>query len=151
MTAATIRVPSKNLRKKPSSRLRSASAAKPFHLQFPRSRVMVERESESLTGSFSLPRQRREAETVFVASLGSDDIRLRRPLFCIVEREDTENFIAECPDVGMFASGDSSEECIENLQDVIATRYRMFSNLGREKLSPAIQRQLDTLEAHMRD
>ena len=53
------------------------------------------------------------------------------------------------PEVNLNASGDTEEEAIANLQDIIAGTYRLLKSLPTKRLGPEPLRQLKFLKSHL--
>jgi len=86
-----------------------------------------------------------------IASLTNDnDIQMRVAISATVEMLEPDNYLACVPKVNLNASGDTADEAIENLMDVIAATYRLYSSLPVAALGPEPSRQWSFLKSHLR-
>lgn len=91
------------------------------------------------------------AESIgIIASLGNGNPRLLQPIPCVARPVD-DGFVASFSAAGMNASGESRAEAIENLKDIIAAKYRVFSSYEPNQLSVSVRRQLRVLQAYLED
>ena len=85
-----------------------------------------------------------------LTSLPDRGLRLVRPIPAVVERLDRDNYVAEAPDADVCASGDTAEEAIRNLEDMVAATFAHFSMVPEERLGRIPARQLRVLKHHIR-
>jgi len=85
-----------------------------------------------------------------LTSLPDPALRLVRPIRAIVERLDSDNYVAEAPDAEVSASGDTADEAIRNLEDMVAATFGHFSMVPRQRLGRIPARQLRVLQHHIR-
>lgn len=85
-----------------------------------------------------------------LTSLPDPDLRLVRPIPAVVERLDSDNYVAEAPDADVSASGDTADEAIRNLEDMVAATFAHFSMVPEERLGRIPARQLRVLQHHIR-
>jgi len=84
-------------------------------------------------------------------TLESDQYRLRKPVLVVVngyaDRPATryDNWVARFPEAGISASGDSAEEAIANLRDIIILKFKAFSSFPASQLGVEPTRQLAVL------
>ena len=72
--------------------------------------------------------------------------RLVQPIAVIVEQTSEKNFVANFAQANVNASGDTIDEAIANLKDIMVAKYEHFSALPRSRLGPAPRRQLAVLK-----
>ena len=84
-----------------------------------------------------------------ISSLPDPSLHVFRSLPAVVKKLGDENFVANAPEVNINASGDTAEEALENLQDVVATVYRLYSSLPPHTLGPEPARQINLLRQHI--
>ncbi len=60
-----------------------------------------------------------------------------------IEHVGENDYLASVPEVNFNASGDTEEEAIDNLRDIITGTYRLLISLPIEKLGPEPLRQLE--------
>ena len=87
---------------------------------------------------------------VILASLPDDDVEIEEPFIITVEHVGEDDYLASVPEVNLNASGDSTDEVIDNLQDIIAGTYRLLMSLPIKKLGPEPLRQWKFLKFHLR-
>ena len=85
-----------------------------------------------------------------ITSLPDPTLRLVLPICAVVERLDSDDYMAEAPDADVYASGDTEDEAIRNLEDMIAATFGHFSTVPQERLGPIPRRQLKVLRRHIR-
>ncbi len=66
-----------------------------------------------------------------------------------IEYVGENDYIASVPEVNFNASGDTEEEAIDNLQDIIAGTYRLLISLPTKRLGPEPLRQLEFLKSYL--
>jgi hypothetical protein len=77
-------------------------------------------------------------------SLHPHQLDVLQPLPVVVTRLGPGNFVASFAPANVNASGDSSEEAVENLKDMIAAKYEYFSRLSN-RLGPMPRKELAVL------
>jgi hypothetical protein len=88
---------------------------------------------------------------VILSSLGHGRPRLQKPMHCVVEPiGNAGNFVASFPEAQLFASGDTKVEAIENLGDIVATKFRIFSSHEPSQLGPVPKKQLAVLRKYIK-
>jgi|SRR3972149_812562 len=89
---------------------------------------------------------------VVLPSLGEGQPRLRKAIVCTIEQVGigNDNYIATFQEANLFASGDTMTEAAENLMDIIASKYQMFSQQP-DKLGDLPKRQLSILRKYIHD
>ncbi len=86
---------------------------------------------------------------VDIDSLPDATLSVTLPIPALVERIDPSNFTAEVSTAGVFASGDTPGEALENLKDMVASTFLHFSSLPPERLGPVPSHQLTILKQHI--
>ena len=85
-----------------------------------------------------------------ITDLPDVDVKIVEPISIEVECVNEDDYLASVPEVNLNASGDTEEEAIANLQDIIAGTYRLLMGLPIKKLGPEPLRQLEFLKSHLR-
>jgi predicted RNase H-like HicB family nuclease len=85
-----------------------------------------------------------------LTSLPDAAFRVVRPIRAVVRRLDDDNYLAEAPDAEVCASGDTADEAIRNLEDMVAATFGHFSMVPKERLGRIPARQLEVLQHHIR-
>lgn len=88
-----------------------------------------------------------------IASLPDTDIQLASSMIAFVKPtvdEGAISYIASIPEANLNSSGNTWDEAIENLQDVIAGTYRLLNRFPKSKLGPEPLRQKAFLRKHIR-
>ena len=86
-----------------------------------------------------------------ITSLGKRAPKLHKPIVVLVRSVDgaSDGFVGSVVGTEIGTSGDTLSETVENLKDIIAAKYRLFSSLPFEKLGPIPRRQLSILRQHI--
>lgn len=83
--------------------------------------------------------------TMCIHSLAPEPHILKQPIPASVRLSD-DAYIASFYDANLAASGDTPEEAVMNLKDVIIAAYETLSELKQEQLDPGPSRQLAVLK-----
>lgn len=83
--------------------------------------------------------------SLVVRSLAPEPYRLLRPLEVSVRREE-DTYIATFYDANLSASGDTPEEAVMNLKDVVVAAHEALSGLNPEQLGPGPAEQIAVLK-----
>lgn len=81
-----------------------------------------------------------------IVSLAPEPYTLKHPIIAIVQ-PDWDQFIATFFDANITAAGDTQNEAIDNLKDVLLSAFRRLSELGEEKLGPGPRKQYAVLKS----
>lgn len=98
-----------------------------------------------------LKRRVRELEeradlTIPVESLAPEPFEVLRPFHVVVQAQD-EGYIATFFDANLSASGDTREESVANLKDLIVGVYKVLARHTEDRLGPGPAKQLHALRA----
>lgn len=93
--------------------------------------------------------ENRESWIVCIDTLASDHHELIRP-FHVTVRSQGDDFIALFADAALSASGDTAEDAILNLKDVITATFDAFSELSPSELGPVPAKQIKVLRQFIR-
>ncbi len=97
----------------------------------------------------SFQESRDHMSAVSITSLHPEPFIVIEPLDVIVRRVDQDEFIASFADANMNASGDTAEEAIAGLKEIVAAKFKLFSRLGDARLGPEPKRQFAILKTHI--
>jgi len=84
-----------------------------------------------------------------ITSLPDPTLRLVIPIPATVERLDSHDYMAEAPEADVYASGDTEDEAIRNLEDIIVATFGHFCKVPPEHLGRIPARQLRVLSRHI--
>ena len=87
---------------------------------------------------------RRVALTVPIESLAPEPYGVRKP-FSVVVRQQGDDYIASFFDANVSTSGDTPEEAVLNLKDLVVAIYEDLSRHTEDQLGPGPRRQLQVL------
>ena len=98
--------------------------------------------AQEITVSSSRTRGHDETFSIrVIESLDDSQMCLTRPMWAIVVQNGVQDFIAREFRTGLAASGDTAEEAVTNLKDMVACKYRLFGSLGKKRLGPMLRKQ----------
>jgi hypothetical protein len=78
---------------------------------------------------------------IFVSSLAANDIKVARPIPVTIETESDESFIASFLDAGVSSGGNTVQDAVWSLQQMIASSFRMLEKMGNSELGPKMRRE----------
>ena len=87
---------------------------------------------------------------VQIETFAPDDYEVLRPLRTVV-RFSGDNYIATFFDANISASGDTPEDAVWNLKDVILETYEILQTFDKDKLGLGPSRQKSVLEEHIQE
>ena len=78
---------------------------------------------------------------IFVSTLANEDINVIKPIPVTIERESEDSFIASFVDAGVSSGGNSMQDAVWSLQEMIASSFRTLENLSNTQLGPKMRRE----------
>lgn len=109
----------------------------------------IERALTDMAKGIDLLRVQQPSVWVPVQSFAPEPYEVLRP-FTVVVRPDGEEFEASFFDANLYGSGDTEEEAVSDLKVVMIESFDRLSELGDDKLGPAMLKQKRVLTAHIR-
>ncbi len=85
----------------------------------------------------------------YICELPQEGLRVDTPLPCIAEKLGDEDALATAPGVNIAASGDTIDEALRNLADIVGAKFSLYSSVDRQTLGPEPARQLNILRQHI--
>lgn len=85
-------------------------------------------------------------------SLAPEPIEVIQEIPVVVRRigDEGDNFVATFHEANVNASGDTPEESVANLREILAANFQHFLSLPGSKLGPEPRRQLEVLKTFLR-
>jgi hypothetical protein len=109
----------------------------------------LERELQQLKGRMlSYAAQLRSSYEVTITTLTPEPYRLLRDVPVVIEATDPD-FVATFLDAGISASGDSAEDAVNNLKDLMIQKFEIFSQMAPDKLGKGPKQQWAVLRTVM--
>jgi len=94
--------------------------------------------------------QKQASLTVPIQSFSPEPVELVKPLNVVVQRAD-EDFTASFFDANINASGETEEEAVSNLKDMIVATFELLSrSLSAHQLGPGPRKQLGVLSQFLK-
>ncbi len=84
-----------------------------------------------------------------IECLSDADVKIMKPIRIHVDHLGKADYLAFVCDANLGASGDTEEEVIANLQDMIAVAYRLLNRFSTSGLGPEMLRLRDFLRSHL--
>ncbi len=81
----------------------------------------------------------------FIASLGRKDLEVRKPIPVTLEPESDGSYIASFLDANVASGGETVQDAVESLQDMLATSFEHLTALPDSRLGPRIKREREIL------
>jgi predicted RNase H-like HicB family nuclease len=81
----------------------------------------------------------------FIASLGRAHLEVRKPIPVTLEPEDDGSYIASFLDASVASGGETVQDAVESLQDMLATSFERLTVLPDSKLGPRMRREREIL------
>jgi hypothetical protein len=81
-----------------------------------------------------------------IISFAPEPYSLKRPIIAIVQ-PDWDQFIATFFDASITATGDTQNEAVDNLKEVLLNAFRRFRELGEDRLGPGPRKQYAVLKS----
>jgi len=85
---------------------------------------------------------------VTIDSVAPEPYKLRRPFTATVQ-SDSPGFVASFPEASIHASGETQDEAIANLKDMIVLVYRCLSGEPADRLGDGPAQQLAVLRKYL--
>jgi len=85
-----------------------------------------------------------------LTTLQAPKLRIIQPISVTTSKVDANNFISQFASANVNASGDTPEEALENLRDMIAVTYANLSRFS-DRLGPMPRKQLAVLKRYVRE
>jgi predicted RNase H-like HicB family nuclease len=77
----------------------------------------------------------------FIASLGRDDLEVRKPIPVTLEPDDDGGYIASFLDANIASGGESVQDAVESLQEMIASSFNLLVDMPDARLGPRMRRE----------
>lgn len=77
----------------------------------------------------------------FIASLGRDDVEVRKPIPVTLEPDVDGGFIASFLDANVASGGESVQDAVESLQDMLGMSFNCLVDMPDSKLGPRMRRE----------
>jgi predicted RNase H-like HicB family nuclease len=84
-----------------------------------------------------------------VETLAPEPVEVRK-LFHVVVRPQDDGFVASFFDANLSASGDTQEEAVRNLKDIVAAAFEVLTEHDPKTLGPGPAKQLHVLKQFLR-
>ena len=89
-------------------------------------------------------------QAVFLVGLSVDDVEIVEPIRIQTEHGGEDNYLATVCEANLNASGDTEEEAIANLQDIIVGTHHLLMSISSGRLGPDLLHQREFLKFHLR-
>ncbi len=87
--------------------------------------------------------------TTYIRELPQEGLQVDTPLPCIAKKLGDEDALATAPSVDIAASGDTIDEALRKLADIVGAKFSLYSSVDRQTLGPEPARQLNILRQHI--
>ena len=85
----------------------------------------------------------------WITSLPDTRLRVVQPIPVTVKQLEHDNFLAQMSTANVNASGDSIDEAVDNLMDMLGGTYDLLSSLPRSSLGPGPAHDFSVLRQHI--
>ncbi len=92
---------------------------------------------------------RGQTSVIYITSLPDTSLRVCDPIRVVTERLTQDNYVSQMPSANVNASGDTFEEAIDNLKDMIVATYDLLSTSPLPTLGPSPSQHIKILRQHI--